>query len=465
MTRIVRGRGRGRALAAAACGVAMAAAALAGAGPAIARPGHAAAQVAAAWQAAGPIGAGPLARLDGRAQPDAGQIIIVLTGRFKLLETTYCNSRRDCWAVGEQRVSTTSGIVNQMLHWNGASWHQVKVPNPGGTAAAAFNALDEVRCTSGRNCWAVGSYTKGSATLNQALHWNGHRWYAVRTPAPAGTGSGAINNLFGLTCVSAGNCWAVGEFGHDTGSDLMLSQVLHWNGAKWSRLRVPSKAGTKAHHFSALYTVRCLSSRNCLAVGSAGTNSETGPASDQSLHWNGHRWALVRTPSPVSTTTARNDALDGLGCASSGTCWAVGQTGPAGSTSNSFNQILRWNGKKWIRTKSPQPDGTGSAAANALFWVTCVSKSDCWGVGALGSIGSGGTGTIRNQALHWNGRRWALVHTPNPGGTANGDTSVLFGARCAASDECWAVGLKEPKAGSLTNEILRWNGKKWSVWS
>jgi hypothetical protein len=462
MTVIV--RGRGRALTAAASVVAMTAAALAGAAPAIARPGQAPSAVVVATRAAGPEVALPLARPGGLAQPDAGQILIVLTGRFKLLETAYCNSRRDCWAVGEQRVSTTSGIVNQMLHWNGSAWRQVKVPNPGGTAMTALNFLAEVRCTSGRNCWAVGSYTKGSATLDQALHWNGHRWSAVRTPQPAGTGSGAINNLFGVTCVSAADCWAAGEFGHASGSDLMLNQVLHWNGAKWSRLRVPSKAGTKAHHFSALYTVRCLSSRNCLAVGSAGVNSETGPAADQALRWNGHRWALVRTPSPVSTSSARNDSLNGLGCAGSGSCWGVGVSGTGGLTGTMLNQILHWNGKKWIRTKSPQPDGTGSGAQNELFWATCVGTNDCWGVGAYGSVGSG-TGMILNEALHWNGHRWAQVRTPSPGGTSAGDVSVLFGARCAASDDCWAVGLKEPKSGNLANEILHWNGTKWSVWT
>jgi hypothetical protein len=462
MTVIV--RGRGRALAATACVVAMAAAALAGGGPAIARPGHAAAPAAVTERAAGPKVAVPFTRPGGLAQPDTGQILIVLTGRFKFLETAYCNSRRDCWAVGEQRASTTSGIVNQMLHWNGSSWRNVKVPNPGGTATAATSALDEVRCTSGRNCWAVGFYTKGSATLDQALHWNGHRWYAVRAPAPAGTHSDALNYLFSVTCVSAANCWAVGQFGHATGSDLMLNQVLHWNGAKWSRLRVPSKAGATPHHFSALYTVRCLTSRNCLAVGSAGANAVTGPASDQSLRWNGRRWALVRTPSPVSTTTARNDSLNGLGCAGSSTCWAVGVTGPAGLSSRSLNRILRWNGTKWVPARSPQPDGTGSGAQNELFWVTCVSKNDCWGVGAYGSVSSG-TGMILNEALHWNGHRWAQVRSPSPGGTSAGDVSVLFGARCAASDDCWAVGVKEPKSGNLTNEILHWNGKKWSVWS
>lgn len=460
----VTARGCGPVLAATASVVLMAAAALAGAGPAIARTGPARAVAAAAQRATGPEVAGPAARPDGVARPGTGQIVIVLTGRFKILESVYCASRRDCWAVGQQRGSSTAGITNQVLHWNGSSWRKVPVPSPGGTAGSAYSGLTEVRCTSGRNCWAVGSYTKGLATLDQALHWNGRRWYAVRTPAPAGTHSGDINELFGVTCVSAADCWAVGDFGHATGRQLTLNQVLHWNGARWSRLRVPSKAGTKAHHFSSLYTVRCLTSRNCLAVGSAGGNPVTGPATDQSLRWNGRRWALVATPSPVSTSTTRNDSLGGLGCAGTATCWAVGVTGTGGASGRMLNQILHWNGTKWIPARSPQPDGTGSGADNELFWVTCVSKSDCWGVGAYGSISSG-TGMILNQALHWNGRRWAQVHTPNPGGTSNEDLSALFGARCATSDNCWAVGLKEPKDGSVTNQILRWNGTRWSVWS
>jgi hypothetical protein len=455
-------RGRGRALAAVTGVAALASAALAGAGPAIARTGSAATVVAPVSR---PALAGLLSRPGGLAQPDAGQILIAITGKFKFLEGVYCNSRRDCWAVGNQRGTTTGAITNQMLHWNGSSWRKVKVPNPAGTGMTSYSNLDEVRCTSGRNCWAAGFAIKGAVTLNQMLHWNGKKWSQVRTPNPAGTKAGDSNELFGVTCVSAANCWAVGDFGKTTGSDLMLNQVLHWNGSRWSRLRVPSKAGTTPHHFSSLFTVRCLSGRNCLAVGQAGTNPVGGPAANQSLRWNGHRWALVSAPSPLHTLTAHNDALEGLGCASSGSCWAVGVTGPAGLTSKTLNQILHWTGKKWVPAKSPQPDGTGSGAANALSWVTCVSASDCWGVGTYGSIDSGGMGMVLNEAMHWNGHRWALVHAPSPGGTSDGDLSVLFGARCPVSADCWAVGVKQAKGGSLTNEILHWNGKKWSVWS
>jgi hypothetical protein len=55
-----------------------------------------------------------------------------------------------------------------------------------------------------------------------------------------------------------------------------------------------------------------------------------------------------------------------------------------------------------------------------------VSAANCW---ALGQFGHGtGSGLMLNQVLDRNG-------------------------------------AKEPKGGNLTNEILRWNGKKWSVWS
>jgi hypothetical protein len=66
--------------------------------------------------------------------------------------------------------------------------------------------------------------------------------------------------------------------------------------------------------------------------------------------------------------------------------------------------------------------------------------------------------------LHWNGKRWALVHTPNPAGTALQDQNVLISARCANSSDCWAVGGLESATSNVTNQILHWNGKKWQVW-
>jgi len=68
-----------------------------------------------------------------------------------------------------------------------------------------------------------------------------------------------------------------------------------------------------------------------------------------------------------------------------------------------------------------------------------------------------------NQALHWNGRHWSYVATPNPAGSESLDNNELYQVRCTSSTNCWAVGAKQPYLGTQTDEILHWNGKKWSI--
>ena len=70
---------------------------------------------------------------------------------------------------------------------------------------------------------------------------------------------------------------------------------------------------------------------------------------------------------------------------------------------------------------------------------------------------------VLNQVLHWNGHHWSLVTTPDPAGLSDGDSDQLFGVRCAAASNCWAVGNEQPVDKIQVNEALHWNGSKWSV--
>ena len=112
---------------------------------------------------------------------------------FGILNSVFCTSRANCWAVGERGFGST--VVNQMWHYNGTTWRKFSVPNPGGTTGADLNELFAVRCLNARDCWAVGEYRKRGARINLALHWNGTKWSNVATPAPGGSVRGDINEL------------------------------------------------------------------------------------------------------------------------------------------------------------------------------------------------------------------------------------------------------------------------------
>jgi hypothetical protein len=121
----------------------------------------------------------------------------------------------------------------ELSRWNGRNWRTAGVPNPA-SGTAAFNELLGVSCTADTNCWAVGASQEqpgGSLTLNEVLHWTGHKWFLVPVPEPGGTAAGSANYLFADRCVSATNCWAVGDtlkFGEP-----FINQILHWTGKKW----------------------------------------------------------------------------------------------------------------------------------------------------------------------------------------------------------------------------------------
>jgi hypothetical protein len=377
------------------------------------------------------------------------------------LESVFCTAFVNCWAVGDYDSGTAT--LNQALHWNGKKWTQVATPNPAGTTGAASNELFGVRCVKPTDCWAVGHRQKGTGPdFNVALHWNGKTWAKVSTPTPGGTLPGDFNELFELFCTSSTNCWSVGDYGTQTGltATVILTQALHWNGKAWTQVHTPNPGGTANAHGSGLSSVRCSSASDCWADGTYGTVGIDEHLSNLAVHWNGKKWTQVHTPNPAGTSDGHINELFGLSCTSATNCWATGTEGTVTGSFTLLNEALHWNGKKWFRVTTPDPDGTTSTADNTLNSVSCTNTSNCWAVGSYGI--SGGDGA-RNQALHWNGKKWSKATTPNPAGSAADDLNDLFGVRCTSTTHCWAVGRAQKGTDPGFNEALKLNGTKWTA--
>ncbi len=70
----------------------------------------------------------------------------------------------------------------------------------------------------------------------------------------------------------------------------------------------------------ALLGVACPSTKSCFA---AGYQTNNGVRHTIVEHWNGTKWGIMETPDPKGTTIA---TLGGVSCASTETCFAVGQS-------------------------------------------------------------------------------------------------------------------------------------------
>lgn len=350
------------------------------------------------------------------------------------LGSVVCNSASDCWAVG-----------NHIEHWDGAAWSIVD--DDLGDSRRGFS---NVTCTSDSNCWAVGYHVDPAdnyQTKTLIEHWDGASW----TIMPSPNANLNENQLTGVVCNSAADCWAVGYYDEVGDEYSYRTLVEHWNGTSWSIVFSP---GPKSSVASKLYAVQCTSISDCWAAGTyAYVDGSAWHGAPLIQHWNGTAWSVVSV-----ATAGIDDKLYDLTCPSSSDCWAVGST-DYGKGSATHPLIFHWDGAAWSFVSAAEPEGTSSLAG-----VTCVSGSSCWAVG---------WGPWANHTLveHWDGNSWSIVASPN--GVIDGkpaEWDALVDVVCTGASNCWAVGYYGNSVDHGTfylplgrTFIQQWNGKSWQA--
>lgn len=306
------------------------------------------------------------------------------------------------------------------------SWVAGQPPSPG----SPDTQLNAVTVISPCDAWAVGTYASGTRVLDLIEHWNGAAWNVVASPQP---GSG--NFLDGVRAVSPSDIWAVGGyFNNAAETDL----VLHWNGHTWSQVTSPSPGGS-----SRLMAVRAVSANDVWAVG---MSANSGASHTVILRWNGRSWAQVKSPNPGIVNN-----LSGVAATSASDAWAVGVFI---KNNRDRTLILHWNGRRWAQVTSPNPGTLGEYLGS----VGATSARDAWAVGEFAN----GSGEDRTLILHWNGRKWAQIASPNPGGPHSQD--MLKGVFATSRSNAWAVGYYINGSETLSNAVIaHWNGKKWAA--
>lgn len=137
--------------------------------------------------------------------------------------------------------------------------------------------------------------------------------------------------------------------------------------------------------------------------------------------------------------------LVGVDGVSRSNLWAVGSRTALGAT-----LALHWNGRNWSTVPTPNKSNF-----TQLTDVTAVRGDNVWAVGFYVPTGSGNPKTLIE---HWNGRRWNVVRSPNPRNGAN----VLYAVDAVSASNVWAVGGTNlnPTVGGK-QIILHWNGTAW----
>ena len=338
-----------------------------------------------------------------------------------------CAASNDCMAVG---YSTATGAIVSALsqHWNGTTWSTVTIPNAGGFTKSY---ISDVSCVSASDCWAVGQATnKALSEAALAEHWDGTKW-TVNSPAgvPAG--------LESITCISSNLCFATTA----TNGSMTL---VRWNGSTWSQetLSLP-ETGT----FGSLKGVSCVTAKDCTAVGAWGTTRQK-PLAER---WNGTVWSVQSAPEPTEGSP-EEAYFQGVSCVSV-KCTAVGFYRYKGLPPRTL--VESSTAPTWSIQATPEPVESDDSRFQA---ISCPTSEACTAVGRYFPTGSSWyvpLAKVKSEGA------WSLTSTPKP---AESTASWLNDVSCTAANACTAVGFG--LYGSPSKTLAeRWDGSKWTIQS
>ncbi len=318
-----------------------------------------------------------------------------------------CTSATACTAVGN--YTNSAGDYRPLAEaWNGVTWVVEPTPLPSGANKGAF--LD-VSCTTPTACTAVGDYTNSAGTqVTLAEVRFGTRWDVQSTPNASGA---ADSGLSSVSCTSPTACTAVGDYTNSAATQVALAET--WNGANWQvePTFLPSDALVEGQssasctadtNCSFLSSVACTGAKACKAVGTYVTTARTFATLAEA--WNGTTWSVEPTPQP-SGAGAGGASLWGVSCTSTTRCTAVGDY--ASSVGTQVTLAESWNGTNWRIESISNP----FAATNYLNGVSCASTKACAAVGdsCTGASCHSGNPLFSALAELWNGTSWSTAES------------------------------------------------------
>lgn len=163
--------------------------------------------------------------------------------------------------------------------------------------------------------------------------------------------------------------------------------------------------------------------------------------------WFEGAWHIVPSPNVSGST----NVLNGVSAISKHDAWAVGQTLSLSAGSNG-TLTEHWNGTSWRIVTSLGP----GSRVNVLSGVTALAANDVWAVGHFTNTG----GSAQTLILHWNGKAWKVVSSPNVLSSDN----FLTGVAAVSNEDIWAVGSYfNANSGTLQTLLEHWNGHHWSL--
>ncbi len=304
----------------------------------------------------------------------------------------------------------------------------IEVPGTAALNAGGSARVHSVSCPSAGNCAAGGQYrdSAGNADVFVADEVNGVWRNAIEVPGTADLAGYGVAAIQSLSCPSVGNCVAGGVYftGPTNGGAFVADEV---NGVWQKAIEVPG-TGTD-FGIDEVNSVSCGSAANCVAGGD--TTDESGNVQAfVADEVNGVWHNAIEVPGTAALNVGGQAQVLSVSCSSAGNCVAGGWYSDASGNQTFVASEVSGVWQKAIEVPGTAALNTGGEAR--LFSVSCPSSGNCVAGGDY--AGSHGGMFVASEI---NGVWQKAIPVP---GTAAVGGAQLETVSCPSAGNCVAAG-------------------------
>jgi hypothetical protein len=287
----------------------------------------------------------------------------------------------------------------------------------------------------------------------------------ITLPNGAVSGADQYSSLYGMSCLSAGNC-TVGGYYADGSEEYLAMAATETNGVWGAATTVdaPSNEYSSTDPYAFLESVSCWSAGNCVGVGSYyDDETQTAEQPMYATESNGVWGTAVELTLPSNHDTNdgssddQNSALYGVSCTGPNQCVAVGFYRDNASPFNLQALIATDNAGSWSSTEAQLPS-TGPYAAETTSGVAALNAVDCTSSGNCVAVGQyeDSSGLFHSMIDTESANAWQTAQPVTLPGNATSaiddQTTDLWGISCPSAGNCDAVGAYD--TGAESPELL-----------
>jgi hypothetical protein len=247
-----------------------------------------------------------------------------------------CASAGNCSAGGDYGNGNDYQLQAFVASEVNGIWHRAEeVPGTPGLNQGGNAQVSSVSCASAGNCSAGGQYRKrfGSFEAFVVSEVNGVWGRAEEVPGTRALNTAGDAQVFSVSCGSAGNCSAGGNYQSAANNQYQVFVASQTNGTWGTAEEVPGTAALNQGGYAQLSSVSCASAGNCSAGGYYPTS--TGFQAFVVSQTNG-TWGTAEEVPGTAALNHGSASIGSVSCASAGHCSAGGDYSTAAGHQQPF---------------------------------------------------------------------------------------------------------------------------------